>query len=522
VSSRRINKYLQGDDLQPDVVTHKPNNNFAITVKNGTFSWSKDDMPVLKDINLNVKANKLIAVVGQVGKGKSSLLSALLGDLHKISGKVNLTSSVAYVPQIAWIQNATVRQNIIFTNTFDKKKYDKVIKACALEPDFKTLEGGDMTEIGERGINLSGGQKQRVSLARAIYSDNDIYLLDDPLSAVDSHVAKHIFDQVIGPEGILKNKTRILVTHRLTILPQVDEIIVLKDGCIFEQGTYTELIKLKGDFADFLVQYFAQEAESGAEEDAKAIEEFIEGIDPELKERITKVRSEASDLASNSNTVSLKHDTSFDSRSFYQSVSSNSPQKSSPKKAKLVEAEAVETGSVKWSVYGKYFKAVGVWSCLITFLAFCLSSSFNFASSLWLTSWSGDPPSNDTSLRNTRLGVYGALGFGETTFILTSSLVFNIASLSASKVIHNQMLARVLRAPMSFFDTTPLGRILNRFSKDIDVVDVSIRFNLRLLWSQLFRTIVAFIIISLESPFFLIFFIPLAICYLIIQVSIIF
>ena len=457
----------------------------------------------------------MIGIVGQVGEGKSSLLSALLGDLHKISGKVNISQKVAYVPQIAWIQNATVRKNILFTNPFDQQRYDKVIKACALEHDLQVLEGGDMTEIGEKGINLSGGQKQRISLARAIYSDSDIYFLDDPLSAVDSHVAKHIFEQVIGPKGLLKDKTRLLVTHRITCLPQVDEIIVLKNGSISEQGTYSELISQKGYFTDFLVQFFSQESKLGAKEDPKEIEQFIEGFNPELKILFTKARSEASEFDN-----SVNHYASIESGSSTQtSIQTPPQQRTHQDKTKLIEAETSESGSVKWSVYGKYFKAVGIVPCLVTILAFCLSSAFNLSSSLWLTAWSNDKPTNDTSLRNIRLGVYSTFGVAETIFILTSSIVFNLSTLNASRIIHKLMFSKILRAPMSFFDTTPLGRILNRFSKDIDVIDVSIRYNFRMWISQLFRTIVAFIIISLETPFFLIVFIPIGILYIIIQVT---
>lgn len=209
----------------------------------------------MKDINVSLKVKTLTAVVGTVGAGKSSLLSALLGEMVKKTGKVNTYGTIAYVPQQAWIQNATLMDNILFGNSFDKERYEKIINACALKSDFDILPGGDQTEIGEKGINLSGGQKQRVSLARAIYADADIYLLDDPLSAVDSHVGKHIFEQVIGPKGLLKNKTKLLVTHAVTYLPQTDQIVVLKDGLVSENGTYQELLNRKGDFADFLLQH---------------------------------------------------------------------------------------------------------------------------------------------------------------------------------------------------------------------------------------------------------------------------
>ena len=163
----------------------------------------------------------------------------------------------------AWIQNATLKDNILFGSKEESDRYWDAIKDCALTSDLDILPAKDMTEIGEKGINLSGGQKQRVALARAVYSGADLFLLDDPLSAVDSHVGKHIFDRVVGPEGCLKDKTRVLVTHAVTFLPQVDQIVVLRGGKVSEVGTYKELLAQKGDFAEFLVQYLSEEAHPG-------------------------------------------------------------------------------------------------------------------------------------------------------------------------------------------------------------------------------------------------------------------
>lgn len=174
-----------------------------------------------------------------------------------IDGKVNTFGNIAYLQQQAWIQNASLRDNILFGKPFDKERYKKIIEACALKTDLEILPGGDQTEIGEKGINLSGGQKQRVSLARAIYTDADVYLLDDPLSAVDSHVGKHIFNQVIGPKGLLGNKTRVLVTHAITYLPQTDQVAVIKDGYVSENGSYKELLAKKGDFSEFMLHYIS-------------------------------------------------------------------------------------------------------------------------------------------------------------------------------------------------------------------------------------------------------------------------
>lgn len=184
VSVKRINKFMNAEEIDPENVTHNPSSD-ALSIDDGTFTWG-GETTTLKNINLKVKKGNLTAIVGQVGSGKTSLISALLGEMEKVKGQVNVDGRVAYVPQQAWIQNATLQDNILFGRTLDKRYYDEVVKACALEPDLAMLPGGDQTEIGEKGINLSGGQKQRVALARAVYSGADIYLFDDPLSAVDS------------------------------------------------------------------------------------------------------------------------------------------------------------------------------------------------------------------------------------------------------------------------------------------------------------------------------------------------
>ena len=236
VSIQRMDKYLNSEEIDPSNVTNNSSEN-SLSITDGTFTWGAETT-TLKNINMTVKKGNLTAIVGSVGCGKTSLVSAFLGEMEKIKGKVNVDGTIAYVPQQAWIQNATLKDNILFGRPWDKKKYDTVVQACALTQDLAMLPGGDQTEIGEKGINLSGGQKQRVSLARAVYSGAEIYLFDDPLSAVDSHVGKHIFDNVFGENGLLKGKTRLLVTHAVVYLPKVDEIYVMVNGEITESGSY--------------------------------------------------------------------------------------------------------------------------------------------------------------------------------------------------------------------------------------------------------------------------------------------
>ena len=196
VSIKRISAFLKRDEIPEGRISRRLPPGLSVRVRNGTFSWKREgETPTLSDINLNVTSGSLTAVVGTVGAGKSSLVSALLGEMEIPEGEVCVERNIAYVPQQAWMQNATLKENILFGNEGGSRSYEEVVAACALEPDLKVLPGGDKTEIGEKGINLSGGQKQRISLARAVFQDADLYLLDDPLSAVDSHVGKHIFEK---------------------------------------------------------------------------------------------------------------------------------------------------------------------------------------------------------------------------------------------------------------------------------------------------------------------------------------
>ncbi|XP_025017040.1 canalicular multispecific organic anion transporter 1 isoform X2 [Tetranychus urticae] len=519
ISMKRIDKYLQGDELDPNAVAHEPNTATPIQVKNATFSWSQDEEEVLTDINIEVPQNKLIAIVGTVGSGKSSLLAALLGDLHKKQGSINVHGRIAYVPQTAWLQNATVRENIVFGETFRQEKYNNVIEACALTPDMKILPGGDKTEIGERGINLSGGQKQRISIARAVYSNSDVYLLDDPLSAVDAHVASHLFDKVIGPKGLLKHKTRLLVTHRITFLPQVDQIIVMKDGKIQESGTYNELMAKKGEFADFIIQYLSESEtdEDLQDENPIMIEAMKASVKPELEARRSNRADSINALSRQESRMSIRSVRSVSSRG----LSLDKKRGEDLKNYNIVATEKAETGSVKYSVYFEFFQAVGVMAFIVTILFYVIANGLNFGSTLWLTEWSEDAEDptklNDTSLRLYRLSVYAVLGIGSSIMIFINATIIAMAFLNGATWIHNQMLNKMIRAPMSFFDTTPMGRILNRFTKDIDNADTTISLNFRALFVLTFRGLVAVLGICTETPYLIFGIIIIGVFYILIQ-----
>merc|ERR1719244_560126 len=348
----------------------------------------------------------------------------------------------------------------------DQDFYNNVLSACAMEPDLAMLPDGDQTEIGEKGINLSGGQKQRVSLARAVYSKADLYLLDDPLSAVDSHVGKHIFENVIGPTGVLNNTTRILVTHGITYLPKTDYIIVMKDGKISEQGSYEDLISQKGEFAAFMLEYMTEE-----NEDAEM-----------LKEELSKTLGEDFVNRQISTQKSVVEDTKED-----KAVEAEKKPKPEAKKGeKLIEKEVAETGSVKMKVYFYYMKSIGIIGTLAAILGQAIYSASTIMVSYWMTWWTSNKFGNASEPKNRDmyLGVYGGIGLLQSVVVMGYSAILALATLNASKILHKKMLTRVMMSPMSFFDTTPLGRIVNRFAKDVDVCDQTLPQNLRSWLSQ--------------------------------------
>ncbi|XP_066155170.1 multidrug resistance-associated protein 1-like [Euwallacea fornicatus] len=547
VSIKRINSFLNADELEP-YVTHNENKAEPITIKNGTFTWGEE--PILKNINLTVASNSLTAVVGTVGTGKSSLISAISGEMDIVDGKVNTWGSVAYVPQQAWIQNATVQDNITFGAPLNKLKYQQIVDACALRPDFEMLANGDQTEIGEKGINLSGGQKQRISLARAVYADAELYLLDDPLSAVDSHVGKHIFDNLIGPNGLLKNKTRLLVTHSITYLPQTDKIICLKEGSISETGSYKELLSNKGAFAEFIMQHITEEVED--EDELDELQQQLEDtpIAPEIKRTISRQRSRISESASIGSQHGINGLGRTESRESLRSVKSSkrrpsmamrkisTARKSSIKpdtegketlerkrpspKGKLITEERTERGNVKKDVYIYYLKAIGfifIFGTVIFSISFQL---FGIFTNVWLGWWSEDPNmivdgKVDTALRDKYLGVYGALGLAQAISVLSSSLIFAKGTMRAATILHNFMLKNVLRMPMSFFDTTPSGRILSRFSGDIISIDMRLPMAFNIFFQNTFRVLGTIGVICFTTPLFTAVIVPLLIIYIFIQ-----
>ncbi|CAG5122310.1 unnamed protein product, partial [Candidula unifasciata] len=532
VSLQRIQKFLDNPELDPDCVERQEYGKYGVRVENGTFEW-EEGHPTLSNINLDIEEGELVAVVGAVGSGKSSLLSAILGEMTKVTGTVSVKGSVSYVAQQAWIQNDTLQNNILFSKPLEHSFYSKVIEACALQPDLDILGAGDKTEIGEKGINLSGGQKQRVSLARAVYQDADVYLLDDPLSAVDSHVGKHLFDKVIGPEGMLKGKTRVLVTHGIGFLPQVDKIIVLVNGEISESGSFSELLKYNGAFAEFLRNYLTElNSEDPALQDLEVLsirDEIISQLEATidhkdiLERRVSVINERIRKQSLKASNPSLNNSSPTPKRRYTKSDIMDQEEKKPLKKddSKLVQAETMETGTVKLNVYMTYVRAIGIMLSLVIILFSILFNATGIYSNIWLSQWSNDARNPnitaDASNRNMRLGVYGALGIIQGIIIFVASLMRLLGAIKASRVLHIGILSNVIRSPMSFFDTTPSGRIVNRFSKDLDTLDIMVPMLIGMFLNCMFQTASTLLVISFSTPLFLAVVVPLLIFYYFVQ-----
>ncbi|NWZ27000.1 MRP1 protein, partial [Asarcornis scutulata] len=489
VSLRRLEDFLCAEDLNPEDVNTSYSGNHAVGFIGASFRWEKNGLPILKNLSVSIPEGSLVAVVGQVGSGKSSFLSAILGEMEKLEGTVQRRGSVAYVAQQAWIQNDSLQENILFGANLNRSYYELVLESCALLPDLEQLPKGDQTEIGERGVNISGGQKQRVSLARAVYSNADLYLLDDPLSAVDVHVGKHLFEKLIGPSGLLKNKTRVLVTHNLMLLPHADLIIVMEEGKISEMGTYWELTSKKANFVE-LIQVFGAENRSEATTPKEVISSKEEcQLERSLKQRELR---------------KLKH-SSFDQ----WKILTNSKEK-------------VATGGMKLSVILKYLQAFSWRWIWLTIAAYVGQNALAIGQNLWLSTWTAETAkaSDFTEWKqsqNYELGIYGLLGFLQGLLVCCGAYVLTRGSLCASQELHHQLLDSVLHLPLQHFETNPVGQIINRFTKDLFIVDVRFHYYLRTWLNCTLDVIGTILVITFASPLFIVAVFPLGYLYFTIQ-----
>ncbi|KAG7002238.1 multidrug resistance protein fer6 [Physcia stellaris] len=420
----------------------------------------------LHEIDLSFGRDELIAVIGGVGSGKSSLLAALAGDMRRTGGSVTLGASRAFCPQYAWIQNTSVRENVLFGKEYNRRWYDEVVDACALRPDLDMLPHGDQTEIGERGITVSGGQKQRLNIARAIYFDSDLVLMDDPLSAVDAHVGRHIFDHAIC--GLLKNKCRVLATHQLHVLNRCDRIIWMQEGRIETIDTFDNLFRNNEDFQKLMASTAQEEK---VEEESEVNEDEVEDEKKNAKKR-----------------------------------------KAAKKGAALMQQEERAVKSVSWGVYNAYIRASGsILNAPFVVFLLVISQGANIVTSLWLSWWTSDKFGFSLG---TYIGVYAALGVVQALLMFAFSVSLTFLGTKASRVMLQRAMTRVLRAPMRFFDTTPLGRITNRFSKDVDIMDNNLTDAMRMYFFTLAMIVSVFILIIVYFHYFAIALGPLFLMFL--------
>ncbi|XP_050237318.1 putative ABC transporter C family member 15 [Mercurialis annua] len=453
VSADRVASYLQEGEIPQDATEYIPidETEFAVEIGEGRFSWDPEfSIPTLDGIQLKVRRGMKVAICGTVGSGKSSFLSCILGEIQKLSGTVKISGTKAYVPQSPWILTGNIRENILFGNRLDSAKYYRTIKACALLKDFELFNCGDLTEIGERGINMSGGQKQRIQIARAVYQDADIYLLDDPFSAVDAHTGTQLFQECLT--GILKDKTILYVTHQVEFLPAADLILVMQNGKIAQAGTFEELMKQNIGF-EILVGAHSQAIESvlKVEKSRKTSQSPVPDHDSNL------------DSTSNANLSSTRQDSDHD---FTLEITE--------KGGKLVQDEEREKGSIGKEVYWSYLTTVKRGALVpIILLAQTLFQVLQIASNYWMA-WTSPPTTESEPVMgmNIILLVYVLLAFGSSIFVLIRATLIAIAGLSTAQKLFKNMLHSVFWAPMTFFDSTPAGRILNRASMDQSVLDL--------------------------------------------------
>ncbi|KAF9054330.1 multidrug resistance-associated ABC transporter [Panaeolus papilionaceus] len=462
VSVQRLTDFLTADELQSDArtVTEKPSlqrGDIVLSIKDGDFSWSKTAIePTLEGMDFTVRKGELVGVLGRVGAGKTSLLSAIIGDMTRKEGEVQLFGSVAYAPQNPWIMSATVRENILFFHEYDETFYNLVIEGCALGQDLALLPNGDMTEVGEKGLTLSGGQRARIALARAVYARADLFLLDDCLAAVDSHVARHVFDKVIGPNGLLSTKARILVTNSIAFIKHFDSLLFIRRGIILERGSFQHLSSNPNSEISKLI------AGHGTGSDSGASTPYTSGT---LTPNDDVIDSEMVDHASNLS-EKLRHRQSF------QRARIAPPPVGQPISTGLTK-EHKEQGKVKVEVYRQYIQAASKIGFTLFLIATVAQQGASVLATITLKYWgehNREVGSNDGMFKY--LLVYGAFSLSATLLGAMSAIIMWVfCALRSSKRLHDGMLEALLAAPLSFFELTPTGRILNLFSRDTYVVD---------------------------------------------------
>ncbi|CDR88146.1 related to ATP-binding cassette transporter protein [Sporisorium scitamineum] len=507
----RIEKVFDAE-IQRDQIVRDPNADNAVQLQDASFTWetapsadTAETVAMLDALNLTIPRGALCAVVGGVGSGKSSLVSALAGEMRQTRGKVVLSSSTAVCAQTAWIQSTTIRNNIVFGNVFDPQRYRYVLEKCCLLPDLDTLAEGDQTIVGEKGVSLSGGQKQRLNIARALYHNSEIVLLDDCLSALDARVGADIFANVIAGSA-MQGKTRLLVTHSLNVLRSCDWIVYMENGRIVEQGTYDELVEGKGCVAELVLTHTKDQNE-------KDEGEIGEPSKDELEERAESILSPPSkdDPVQDGKVSSESGSSITDSVESYRKarISLNRSDEKAEKKAEaekkskaLMQNEERFSGSVSSATYLSYLKAAPLSILLPLFvLAVLVFQGSTIMSPVWLLWWQNG---TFNLQQGVYMGVYAVFGITQSLGLLSMGVIFSTFTIMSATTLHHRALQRVLHAPFSFFDTTPQGRITHRFSKDMDTLDNIIGEAMRTLIGTVVQVVGSIVLIAILTPYFLI------------------
>ncbi|KAJ4705899.1 ABC transporter C family member 10-like [Melia azedarach] len=439
VSFSRIVKFLEAPELQSANVRQKgdkKNVDYAISIRSANFSWEENSVkPTLRSISLEVRPGEKVAICGEVGSGKSTLLAAILGEVPNTQGTIQVYGKIAYVSQTAWIQTGSIQENILFGFPMDSHRYRETLERCSLVTDLELLPYGDHTEIGERGVNLSGGQKQRIQLARALYQDADIYLLDDPFSAVDAHTASSLFNDYVMEA--LSEKAVLLVTHQVDFLPAFDSVLLMSDGEILRAAPYHQLLATSKEFLDLVN---AHKETAGSDRLAEVTTSQKSGLPArEIKKSYVEKQFKVS------------------------------------KGDQLIKQEERETGDAGCKPYIQYLnQSKGVLFFSLASLGHLVFVIGQISQNSWMASNVENP--NVSTLR--LIVVYLLIGFVSTFFLLGRSICIVVLGLRSSKSLFSQLLNSLFRAPMSFYDSTPLGRILSRVSSDLSIVDLDVPFSL--------------------------------------------
>ncbi|KZV64400.1 P-loop containing nucleoside triphosphate hydrolase protein [Peniophora sp. CONT] len=508
VSAKRLSKFFNSSELQPDarqveIPEVVPEGATVLRIEDGDFAWASDaPTPTLEGISLSVRKGELVGVFGRVGAGKTSLASAIIGDMHRREGTVYVGGTIAYASQNPWVMSATVRDNILFSHEYDETFYNLVLDACALRPDLALMPQGDQTEVGEKGITMSGGQRARLSLARAVYARADLTLLDDVLAAVDSHVARHVFNQVIGPRGILASKARILITNSVAFAQHFDQIVYLRRGIIVEQGPYT---KLAGNAEGELFKLIHGHGQAGSSSaGATAAPTPTESVTPPSEDTI----AEEEKLDEEKLAEKLQRRGSF----MRAKVAALPAPSQSSSASQGLSQEVSQQGRVSKRVYWRYIEAASKYGFAMFIVSMLLQQVCSVLANVSLKTWGeGNRAAGNNSDALGYLWVYGVLSCSSAVLSGASAVfIWVLCSLRSSKNLHDSMLNSVMRAPLTWYELTPSGRIMNLFSRDMYVVDQV----LARVISMLFRTIATVsgivVVITASFPLFLVAIPPLA------------